>query len=172
MDEDGGSLIPPIYNDIELFSTEKEIYRTSIRKVIPGGTDYDLFGLCDETGKEIIPCIYPDLYYMANGFVLVMDYRHKWWVLNEQNEALFGPHNQGVDIYSRNREYLYYIEYNKDAQCEALGIYSVELRTELTDADYIRIQYLGDGTFRAQKIFGPGDVRTVLMDPYGKILPS
>ena len=109
---------------------------------------------------------------MANGFVLVMDYRHKWWVLNEQNEALFGPHNQGVDIYSRNREYLYYIEYNKDAQCEALGIYSVELRTELTEADYIRIQYLGDGTFRAQKIFGPGDVRTVLMDPYGKIIPE
>ena len=35
-DEDGGTLIPPIYNDIELFSTEKEIYRTSIRKVIPG----------------------------------------------------------------------------------------------------------------------------------------
>lgn len=171
-DEDGGTLIPPIYNDIELFSTEKEIYRTSIRKVIPGGTDYDLFGLCDETGKEIIPCIYPDLYYMANGFVLVMGYRHKWWVLNEKNEALFGPHNQGVDIYSRNREYLYYIEYNKDAQCEALGIYSVELRTELTDADYIRIQYLGDDTFRAQKIFGPGDVRTVLMDPYGKTIPE
>ena len=77
-----------------------------------------------------------------------------------------------MDIYSCNREYLYYIEYNKDAQCEALGIYSVELRTELTDADYIRIQYLGDDTFRAQKIFGPGDVRTVLMDPYGKIIPE
>lgn len=170
LDEYGKELIPPLYNDVELTSTEQEIYRISIRKQIPGGTDYDLFGICDPTGKELIPCIYPDLYYMANGYILVMDYRHKWWVLTEDNEAIFGPHPQGVDIYSRNREYLYYIEYNPVAQCEALGIYSIELRTVLTDANYIRIHYLGNDTFEADQIFGPGDVRHVKMDAYGKVV--
>ncbi|MDO4384247.1 MAG: WG repeat-containing protein, partial [Eubacteriales bacterium] len=100
LDECGKERIPPLYNDVELTSTEREIYRISIRKEIPGGTDYDLFGICDSTGKELIPCIYPDLYYMANEYILVMDYRHKWWVLTEDNEAIFGPHPQGVDIYS------------------------------------------------------------------------
>lgn len=170
LDEFGKEIIPPLYNDVELTSTEREIYRISIRKQIPGGTDYDLFGICDASGKEIIPCIYPDLYYMANGYILVMDYKHKWWVLTEENEAIFGPHPQGVDIYSRNREYLYYIEYNPVAQCEALGIYSVELRTVLTNADYIRIRYLRNDTFEADQIFGLGDVRHVKMDAYGKVV--
>lgn len=170
LDEYGKEIIPPIYNDVELTSMDREIYRISIRKQIPGGADYDLFGICDSTGKELIPCIYPDLYYMANGYLLVMDYKHKWWVLTEAGESIFGPHPQGVDIYSRNREYLYYIEYNSVAQCEALGIYSIELRTILTGPDYIRIRYLGNDTFEAEQIFGPGDFRHVKIDAYGRAL--
>lgn len=167
IDADGRMRIPPKYHDIDLMSLQPELYRTSIRKEVPGGDGYSLYGLCDAAGKEIIPCIYPDLYYMANGYVLVMDYRHKWWVLNEKDEAIFGPHNNGVDICSHNREYLYFIEYNEAANCETLGIYSIALRTALTEADYIRIRYLGDDTFEAQQFFAPGDVRTVHINAYG-----
>ena len=169
VDYEGSTLIPPIYNDIDLLSAEQSLFRIGMNKQTPGGEPYSLYGICDIHGHERIPCTYPDLYYMANGFTLVMDYRSKWWVLDEENNAIFGPHNNGVDIYSRNREYLYYIEYNSVAQCESLGIYSVSLRTILTPAEYIRIHYLGNDTFEAQKIYGVGDIRTVRINPYGVI---
>ena len=169
LDEEGGTLIPPIYNDVDFVSGDPVLFRTGLLKAIPGGESYFLYGICDISGREVIPCTYPDLYYMANGFYLVMDYRHKWWVLNEQNEAIFGPHSAGVDIYSHNRDYLYYIEYNPVAQCEALGIYSISLRTILTPAEFIRIRYAGNDTFDVQKIYGPGDIRCVRIDAYGVV---
>lgn len=169
---DGAIRIPPVYNDIELSSKDHEIYRVSLRQHVPSGEDYDLFGVSDAAGREMVPCIYPDLYCMANGFYLVMDYKYHWWVLNEKDEVLFGPGRDGVDIYSHNREYLYYIEYNEKGGCEALGIYSIALKTRLTPADYTSIRYLGDHRFIAQRIIDLFNVKRQYIDEYGTVLPD
>lgn len=166
----GTVMIRADYNDIELGDAVRGIYRTVHDRKTSTGDILTLYGACDDSGCEVIPCRYDDLYCMANGFFLVMDKDRHWWVLDGEDTAVYGPSVYGADIYGESREYLFVVEYNEGAGFECLGIYDVGMSTVTCGAVFSRIKYIGDGRFAVTRVMDNGIRLREVVDKFGNIL--
>lgn len=164
VDGSGSVIVPPVYSSILLMSIGAEYYKVS--RMTPRG---EVCGACDGEGNVLVECAYEDLFLMANGFFLVMDARSMWWVIDEKNEAVFGPSVYGVDIYGNSRDYLFNVEYYEPAQCECLGIYDVSLRTVTCSPVFTKIRYIGDGRFDAVLVHSDGTRSRETVDRFGNV---
>ena len=168
-DEKGYIKIFPVYHNIELGNYRTGDFRIQLDKNDNRGKD-GLYGACDSLGREIIPCEYQELMCMRNGYFLVMDDASKWWVLDRNDRAVYGPSVYGADIYNTSREYLSYIQYNSEIGCECLGLYNVKMKTVTTKADYIKITALSENTFKVAYINKKGDIEETVIDGFGNII--
>lgn len=166
----GVTIIRADYNDIQLGDAVRGIYRTVRDKKTSSGDIVTLYGACDDSGREIIPCKYSDLYCMANGCFLVMDADGRWWALDDTDRAIYGPSVYGVDIYGTSPDYLFVVEYNDEAGFECLGIYDVAMMTVTCGAVFSKLKYIGDERFAATLVEPDGRRIAMTVDKFGNEL--
>ena len=160
-DEAGNVKVPAKYRYVHLADYTREIYQVSVV-----GKNGELkVGACDSEGRELIPCEYKDLYCLKVGYALVMDKNNHFWVLDYNNDAIFGPSIYGVDIYGNTDKYLFYTEDNREAGVECLGIYEVSTKTKTAPAVYTYIKYRDDGFFDVK--YGGSNGKRAVVDRYG-----
>lgn len=160
VDVAGKVKIPPVYRYIHLADFTRELYQVSVMS----GDGQLLVGACAADGRLLIPCQYRDLYCLKVGYAMVMDQNNHFWVIDYDDNAIFGPSIYGVDIYGNSDKYLFYIEYREDVGFECMGIYDVASKTMTAPAEYSYIKYRDDGMF---DVVVARDRRRAVVDRFG-----